>query len=77
MSGEACLLICCSLDLYVTANKVYMILLISIYAFLIVIGLFILSSPNEIIFFHIKKNFIISDIDIAVSLLSFIPPLPA
>ena len=30
---------------------------------------FILSSPKEILFFHIKKNFIISDIDIAVSLL--------
>ena len=72
MSAEAGLLICCSLDLYVTANKVYMILLISIYAFPIVICLFILSSPKEIIFFHIKENYIISDIDIAVSLLSFV-----
>ena len=52
------------------ANKVHMLMMINIYAFLNDMGLFIQSSPKEIIFFFTFKTIQnTSDVDIVVSLL--------
>ena len=55
-----------------TVNKVYMymILVMSIYAFLIAMGLFIKSSPKQIIFFTMEGHHKVQILT-SVSLLSF------